>query len=120
MAVTKKYTEPLQAVLTFEQREQIREIAEREKISQARVVRDCIDMALDARVARGRPYKLPSPTMTRKYADPLQVIARPEQFDTIRDVAEREEISRAHVIRDCVDMALKTRAEGRTTKIPRR
>lgn len=46
MAVTAKYTAPIQVVETAEKRDRIRVIADREGLSQAQVVRDLIDMSL--------------------------------------------------------------------------
>lgn len=53
MAVTAKYTAPLQVVETEETRERIKDIAEREKISQAQVIREIIAAGLADREQRG-------------------------------------------------------------------
>jgi predicted DNA-binding protein len=49
MAVEAKYTAPLQVVETRETRDRIIAIAEREKISQAQVIREIIAAGLEAR-----------------------------------------------------------------------
>lgn len=57
MAVKKKYTNPLQVVATPEQRARIMKIAEDDEVSQAAVIRDMIDMALDAREKKSKTRK---------------------------------------------------------------
>lgn len=52
MALQKQYEIPLQVSATAEQRARVKAIADRENISQAHVIRDLIDMALDEREAR--------------------------------------------------------------------
>ena len=52
MAVKAKYTQPLQVVETPEHRDRIAIISEREDISQAQVIRDLIEMGLEAREAQ--------------------------------------------------------------------
>jgi hypothetical protein len=52
MAVTAQFTQPLQVVETPAKRDRIRVIADREGISQAAVVRDLIEKALDWREAQ--------------------------------------------------------------------
>ena len=49
MAVEAKYTQPLQVVETPETRDRIKAIADRERISQAQVIRELIAVALPAR-----------------------------------------------------------------------
>lgn len=49
MAIEAKFTQPLQVVETPETRERIVQIANREKISQAQVIRELIAMGLDER-----------------------------------------------------------------------
>ncbi len=49
MAVEAKYTQPLQVVETPLMRERITAIADREKISQAQVIRELIAAAIDER-----------------------------------------------------------------------
>jgi hypothetical protein len=57
--------------------------------------------------------------VTKKYTNPLQVVATPEQRATIKEIADREQISQAAVIRDCIDMALESRKAGRKVRVPR-
>jgi hypothetical protein len=51
MAVEAKYTQPLQVVETSEMRGRIIDIAEREKISQAQVIREILADGIEAREA---------------------------------------------------------------------
>jgi hypothetical protein len=51
MAVEAKYTQPLQVVETAEMRGRIIDIAEREKISQAQVIREILADGIEAREA---------------------------------------------------------------------
>lgn len=51
MAVTARYVQPLQVLVSQETRDRIMAIADREGISQAAVVRDLIDAALENREA---------------------------------------------------------------------
>lgn len=46
MAVTKKFTQPLQVVETQETRDRIQAIADREGVSQAQVIRELVAKAL--------------------------------------------------------------------------
>lgn len=52
MAVEAKYKAPLQVVETEEMRDRIKAIADREKISQAQVIRDILADGIEAREAR--------------------------------------------------------------------
>jgi len=52
MAVTAKYTQPLQVVETPETRDRIKAIADREGISQAQVIREVLAYGLPARERR--------------------------------------------------------------------
>lgn len=47
MAVKAKYTQPLQVVATPEMRDRIVELAEAQEVSQAQVIRDLLNYALD-------------------------------------------------------------------------
>lgn len=49
MAVEAKYTQPLQVVETPQMRERITVIADREKISQAQVIREILARGIDER-----------------------------------------------------------------------
>lgn len=51
MAIEKKYSAPLQVVETPETRDRIKVISDREKISQAQVIRELVAAALPAREA---------------------------------------------------------------------
>lgn len=56
MAVEAKFTAPLQVVETRDTRDRIVAIAEREKISQAQVIREIIDHGLKWREERSQDY----------------------------------------------------------------
>lgn len=58
MAVEAKYGTPLQVPETDEMRARIKAISDREKISQAQVVRDILAAGIDAREARTVPGTL--------------------------------------------------------------
>lgn len=49
MAVTARFTAPIQVVETPEKRDRIKAIADREGISQAQVVRDIIEIGIETR-----------------------------------------------------------------------
>lgn len=53
MAVEAKYTAPLQVVETKEMRDRIIAIAEREKVSQAQVIREILAAGIQERENRG-------------------------------------------------------------------
>lgn len=52
MAVTARFTAPIQVVETPEKRDRIKAIADREGISQAQVVRDIIEIGIEKRERR--------------------------------------------------------------------
>lgn len=56
MAVEAKYTAPLQVVETQEMRDRVAAIAEREKISQAQVIRDMNRHAIEWRETNPGPH----------------------------------------------------------------
>jgi hypothetical protein len=53
VAIEAKYTHPLQVVETEEMRDRIKAVADREKISQAQVIRDILAAGIEAREAAG-------------------------------------------------------------------
>lgn len=54
MALKAKYTQPLQVVATPEMRAEIVQISEEQEVSQAQVIRELIQLGLEARRGVGR------------------------------------------------------------------
>lgn len=53
MAVKAKYTQPIQVVETQETRDVLKAISDRDEVSMAQVIRDCIDLGLEEKRRRG-------------------------------------------------------------------